>query len=61
MSEIDEDTCTCFGCGSINIGYSMDECTEGCPECGSMDIMSYGDSVQEAEESQQAYENQGGY
>lgn len=46
--DISDDTCVCWGCGTINVGYTLDECAdEGCPECGSRDLGTYEDNVQE--------------
>lgn len=60
MSDIDPETPCCWSCGTISVGMSMDEVSEGCPECGSHDLASFADYCQESDDSMEEYQSQGG-
>lgn len=47
MSDFDDDTCCCYGCGAINVGHTVEECADGCPECGSRDLATYAEYLEE--------------
>lgn len=53
--DISDDTCCCYGCGSINVGLTLEEC-DSCPECGSLDIGSYEDLCHDVDEAQEQHQ-----
>lgn len=50
--DISDDTCCCYQCGAINIGFTLEEC-ETCPECGAYDIAAYEDVCHEVDNTDQ--------